>query len=67
MSRNPHIGSSLDDLLHDDGALEEVDVQAIKRVFAWQLEQGRKARGLSKVRMATRRSAKMTTRRSARF
>ncbi|MEO5328962.1 MAG: hypothetical protein H7829_12050 [Magnetococcus sp. THC-1_WYH] len=34
---NPHIGSSLDDLLGEDGTLAEAEVVAVKRVLAWQL------------------------------
>jgi len=36
--RNPRIGSSLDDLLKAEGILEELQVQAVKEVTAWQLE-----------------------------
>lgn len=61
MSKNRHLGSSLDDLLKEDGTLEEVEARAIKRVFAWQLEQARRERGVSKVKMA----AKMRTSRAA--
>lgn len=39
MINNPHIGSSLDDLLEEDGVLEEVEAIAKKRVFAWQSNQ----------------------------
>lgn len=35
MTTNPYIGSSLDDLLEEDGILEEVDAIAIKRVLAY--------------------------------
>lgn len=34
MTTNPHIGSSLDDLLEEDGVLDEVEAIAIKRVLA---------------------------------
>lgn len=37
MIDNPHIGSSLDDLLEEDGVLAEVNAVAIKRVLAWQI------------------------------
>jgi hypothetical protein len=39
MTTNPYIGSSLDDLLKEDGVLEEVEAIAIKRVLAWQVSQ----------------------------
>ena len=51
---NPHVGSSLDDLLDEDGALEEVSAIAIKRVIAWQIEQAMKAEGISKTQLAKR-------------
>ena len=35
--RNLHIGSSLDDFLKEEGVFEELQVQAIKEVVAWQL------------------------------
>ena len=58
---NKHVGGSLDELLAEDGVLEEVSTRAMKRVLAWQVQQGMKAKGLSKVAMAKR----MRTSRSA--
>lgn len=60
MSKNAHIGSSLDDLLREDGRLEETHSVAIKRVIAWQLQQAMESEGLSKNKMAL----KMKTSRS---
>ena len=37
MTKNPHIGSSLDSLLQEDELLEQVDAAARKRVIAWLL------------------------------
>ncbi|RRR66580.1 MAG: Fis family transcriptional regulator [Candidatus Viridilinea halotolerans] len=54
MSINPHIGSSLDDFLIEEGIYEQVNEIAIKRVLAWQIEQGMKEEGLSKSAMAER-------------
>lgn len=54
MSSNPHIGSSLDDFLLEDGIYEQVNEVAIKRVLVWQLEEGMKEAGLSKAAMAER-------------
>jgi transcriptional regulator with XRE-family HTH domain len=51
----------LDDLLAEDGSLEEVSARALKRVLSWQVQQGMKKRGLTKVDMAKR----MRTSRSA--
>jgi DNA-binding Xre family transcriptional regulator len=51
---NPRIGSNFDDFLADEGLLEETTALALKRVIAWQLDEARKARGLSKKAMAER-------------
>jgi antitoxin HicB len=51
-SANPHIGSSLDDLLEEDGILTEVNTIALKRALAWQVFQEMRKRGLSKSQMA---------------
>ena len=48
----PHIGSSLDDFLKEEGIFEETQTRAIKEVVAWQLAQAMKERSLSKVRLA---------------
>ena len=51
---NPHIGSRLDDLLADDGLLEEVTAVAVKRVIAWQIAEAMKTEGISKSALAVR-------------
>jgi antitoxin HicB len=38
-SRTNHSGSTFDGFLEEEGIREEVEVVAIKRVLAWQLEQ----------------------------
>jgi antitoxin HicB len=53
-TKNPHIGSSFDDFLKEDGIYEDVQTTAIKRVLASQLEQVMKARKLTKLEMARR-------------
>ena len=50
--QNPHIGSTLDDFLKEEGIFEEVQTQAIKEVVAWQLAEAMKLRGVSKASMA---------------
>jgi antitoxin HicB len=45
-SDNPHIGSRLNDLLEEDGLLEEVTAIAMKRVIAWQIAEAMKAEGV---------------------
>ena len=45
---NPHIGSSFDDFLHEEGLHEEVTAAAVKRVLAWQIDQSLREQGLTK-------------------
>lgn len=52
MTHNPHIGSSLDGLLEEDGILAEVNAIAIKRVLAWQVSEAMSNQGLNKSQMA---------------
>ena len=52
MSTNPYIGSSLDDLLEEDGILEEVDAIAIKRVLACLVQELMQEKGFTKTAMA---------------
>ena len=54
MSGNPHLGSSLDDFLAEEGLLEEATEHAVKRVLAWQIEREMQARKLTKTAMAKR-------------
>ena len=60
MASNKHIGSTLDNFLAEEGCLEAFTAVAIKEVFAWQVAQRMKERGLSKGDMA----GKMQTSRS---
>jgi antitoxin HicB len=52
MSKHEHIGSSLDDLLEEEGILSEVNTLALKRVIAWQVTHEMEAKGISKSAMA---------------
>ncbi|MEL6160568.1 MAG: Fis family transcriptional regulator [Cyanobacteria bacterium J06627_32] len=52
MTSNPHIGSSLDELLEKDGILAEISAIAIKRVLAWQVAEAMNSQGLNKSQMA---------------
>jgi antitoxin HicB len=54
MKKNKHIGSSIDDLLKEEGIFEEVQAQAIKEVIVWQLSQAMEKKHISKSTMATR-------------
>ncbi len=49
---NRHVGSGIDDLLREEGVLEEFQAKAIKEVIAWQLEQAMKDQKLSKRKLA---------------
>lgn len=52
MTNNPYIGSSLDDLLEEEGTLAESESIAIKRVIAWQVKQLMEEKKLTKTAMA---------------
>ncbi|MFI4940625.1 MAG: helix-turn-helix domain-containing protein [Burkholderiales bacterium] len=47
-----HVGSNFDDFLAEEAILDEVTAVAVKRVIAWQIEQGMKAKKLNKTAMA---------------
>ena len=51
---NPHIGSDFDDFLREEGIYDEVKASAAKRVLARRIERERKAKRLTKAKMATR-------------
>lgn len=51
-TKNPHLGSSLDDFLKEEGVLEEFRAVAAKEVIAWQIQEAMKERNLSKNKMA---------------
>jgi predicted XRE-type DNA-binding protein len=53
-NENPHIGSTLESFLQEEGIAEEVNAAAIKRVLAWQIEEAMKQQGISKNQMAKR-------------
>ncbi|NER23911.1 MAG: XRE family transcriptional regulator [Symploca sp. SIO1C2] len=52
MNINPHIGSSFDDFLEEEGTIAEADAIALKRVLAWQITQAMSERELTKTAMA---------------
>lgn len=51
---NPHLGSSFEDFLTEEGIHEEATAHAVKRVLAWQIEEAMKAQGITKAEMARR-------------
>lgn len=52
--KNPRVGSTLEDLMREDGAYEDAKNYAIKSVLAYKLAQAMEAQKLSKARMAAR-------------
>ena len=50
--RNRHHGSGIDDLLKEEGVLEQFQATAIKEVISWQLQKAMKEKKLSKNKMA---------------
>ena len=52
--KNPHLGSTLESLLQEDGTYEDTKNHAIKSVLAYKLEEAMRAQNLSKARMAER-------------
>ncbi len=51
---NPHIGSSLDSFLAEEGLLEEARTIAIKEAVAWQVQQAMQRENITKLEMARR-------------
>ena len=51
---NPHIGSSFDDFLEEEGILQEVEIVAAKKVIAYQIAELMKNENISKTAMAER-------------
>ena len=47
-----HMGSSIDDLLKEEGIFEEAQARAVKEVVAWQLAEATKKKKVSKNKMA---------------
>ena len=52
--KNPHWGSTLDELLDEEGTREAFQAVAIKEVLAWQIAEAMKTQGLSRKRLAER-------------
>ncbi len=51
---NPHLGSSFDDFLAEEGLLEVCEEQAIKELLAEQIERAMVEQGLTRTAMAVR-------------
>lgn len=54
MKRNIHVGADFDDFLREEKLFDETQAIAVKRVLAFQLEQGMKKSRLTKSEMAKR-------------
>lgn len=54
MKPNPHIGSSLEDFLAEEGILDEARTIAIKETVAWQVQQAMEREHITKLEMAKR-------------
>ena len=54
MIENPHIGSSLEDFLKEEGIHEDATNYAVKHVLAWQVQKAMQEQGLTKAEMARR-------------
>ena len=51
-TNNPHIGSSFESFLEEEGILEDCTAVAVKRVLARQIEREMHVRGITKSAMA---------------
>ena len=51
-SKNPHVGSTLESFLEEEGIHESATLKATKAVIAWQIAQVMKQEGLNKTAMA---------------
>ena len=52
--QNKHIGSSFDDFLNENKMLDQCEAAAIKKVFAWQIEEAMQEANISKAELARR-------------
>lgn len=51
-AKNPHLGSSLDSFLEEEGVRGEFEARAVKETIAFQLQQAMHDQAISKVQMA---------------
>ena len=47
-----HLGSTLDDFLHEEGIYESAKAEAVTRVISWQIAEEMRKKGISKMQMA---------------
>ncbi|HCH23386.1 MAG TPA: Fis family transcriptional regulator [Oceanospirillaceae bacterium] len=51
---NKHIGSSFDDFLEQEGTLEAIQAETVKRVIAWKLQEEINTKRITKTDLARR-------------
>ena len=51
--KNPHIGSTLESFLREEGSYEFATLKAVKTVIAWQIAEEMKRQRINKSTMAT--------------
>jgi antitoxin HicB len=49
---NQHLGSSLDDFLHEEGIYDAAKAEAVTRVISWQIAEEMRKKGITKIQMA---------------
>jgi antitoxin HicB len=52
--KNPHVGSSVESYLEEEGILQSSTLKAVKSVIAWQISEEMKRQKITKTRMAER-------------
>ncbi len=51
-TNNQHLGSSLDDFLHEEGIYDAAKAEAVTRVISWQIAEEMRKKGITKTQMA---------------
>jgi antitoxin HicB len=51
-TNNHHLGSSLDDFLHEEGIYDAAKAEAVTRVISWQIAEEMRKKGITKMQMA---------------
>lgn len=51
-TNNEHLGSSLDDFLHEEGIYDAAKAEAVTRVISWQIAEEMRKKGITKTQMA---------------
>ena len=51
-TNNHHLGSSLDDFLHEEGIYDAAKAEEVTRVISWQIAEEMRKKGITKMQMA---------------